>query len=118
MTDAELITKINQIAAEHGGRIFTSAGDRELAALLADHRAAVLRDAIARPVEVEPEPRGTLRDSFAADALQGLIASRWVATKGDLVQTLVATAYEFADAMIEARKPLPAPPAIEAKGGS
>lgn len=50
-----------------------------------------------------------LRDYFAAKAMQGLMGVYWdVSAKykngSDLVKCQVETAYEYADAMLEARK--------------
>lgn len=57
---------------------------------------------------VHPDGRGvqyfglTMRDYFAAKAMQGLIASNDEGA-GDRIEDIPAYAYEIADAMIEAR---------------
>lgn len=67
--------------------------------------------------ETAPMPRMTLRDYFAASALQGL-ATRRPAGAPTSAGELARFAYEIADAMLEARESTPAmrPPAVASEG--
>jgi len=46
----------------------------------------------------------TLRDYFAAKAMQGIAARGVPNNKGDILQFIAEDAYRLADAMMEARK--------------
>jgi uncharacterized protein YdeI (BOF family) len=49
-------------------------------------------------------PGMTLRDYFAAKALQGMTADMPIFSEGPIVKQVTAKAYEFADAMLKARE--------------
>ena len=51
-----------------------------------------------------PEPGMTLRDYFAAKAMQGLLAQSQGTALGSLVETAADYAYAMADAMLKARE--------------
>jgi len=46
----------------------------------------------------------SLRDYFAAKAMQGELASPTLSWTGDIEKNISESAYKFADAMLEARK--------------
>lgn len=56
------------------------------------------------PTLADPAEGMSLRDYFAAKALQGLLSNCWLETDGVGVPGFAKDAYNFADAMLQARR--------------